>query len=531
MGYEAAKSAACGSARGSRGPYLGTIAAEALRRAFGGRSAANHSRRPVPSESTHGREVLALGALRTGPLVAAALIMCALFGAPGQVRAETLRQALRSAYLVNPTLNAQRASLRATDEGVAVAKSGWRPKISGYAQKSYVNQNGSYRGSVSPGSLLGNIDSITQPFDYGITLTQPIFEGFQNLNAVRGAKSTVQAARETLRYTEQQVLLQAATAYVDVVQDEAIVRLQENNVHVLAEQLKQTRDQFEVGEVTRTDVAQAEARHADAIAQLASAQATLKSARATYEQIIGHPPRNLIKPRSILYLLPRSLDKAMTLGDAENPQILSAVYEEEAALYQVNRLTGQLLPQVSLQANYQRDFGPTSYISHQEATTISGQVTVPLYQGGGVAAQIRQAKETDEADKKLVEQSRLAVHAAVVSAWGVLQSTTAEIQSAEASVRANKIALAGVREEAQVGQRTTLDVLNAQLEYLQAQINLVTALRDRIVAEYTLYAAIGRMDAQTLRLKVPYYDPIEHYETVKDKWFGLRPPSPPLPDE
>ncbi|MEG6509393.1 TolC family outer membrane protein [Methyloligella sp. 2.7D] len=452
------------------------------------------------------------------------------------VSAETLRDALANAYVVNPTLNAQRAALRATDEDVSIAKSGMRPQVFGGAYKSYLNQNSTTGVGVGIGTGTGGVstltgDGVTRPYGYSITLSQPLFQGFQNLNAVRNAKSTVQAEREYLRYVEQQVLLQSATAYVDVVQNEAVVRLRENNVKVLAEQLKQTQDRFEVGEVTRTDVAQAEARHADALSELSIAQADLKQSRATYEQLIGHPPSNLIKPPSILHLLPTSLSEAMTLGDGENPQILTSVYQEEASEYYVNQLTGGLLPEVSIEAGYEKDFGLSSSITDQEATTVTGRVTVPLYQGGGVAAQVRQAKEQNHQFKKQVEEARLAVHSDVISSWGVLQSTTAQIRSAESAVRANKIALAGVREEAQVGQRTTLDVLNAQLEYLQSQISLVEALRDRVVAEYSLYSSIGRMDAQTLGLNVPYYDPFEHYDTVKNKWFGLRPPSPPMADE
>ncbi|XSG82706.1 MAG: TolC family outer membrane protein [Methyloligella sp. ZOD6] len=454
---------------------------------------------------------------------------------------ESLQQALANAYLVNPTLNAERANLRATDENLPIAKSNLRPQILGNASKSYINQNsngptGTGTG-ISDGSGSGvdfttfTTDGVTRPFSMGVSLSQTIFAGFQNVNAIRQAKSGIQAAREALRYAEQQVLLQATIAYVDVVRDEAVIRLRENNVKVLTEQLQQTRDRFEVGEVTRTDVAQAEARRADALSSLSVAQANLKASRATYEQVIGNPPGSLAKPSSIMHLLPRSLSQAKTLGDAENPQVLNAVYLEEASLYVVNQITGELLPQVSLEAGYQKDYDLSTQLDEQEATTITGRVTVPLYQGGGVAARVRQAKEDNHRLKKLVEEARLAVHADVISSWGVLQSTGATIRSAESAVRANKIALAGVREEAQVGQRTTLDVLNAQLEYLESQINLVTALRDRVVAEYALYAAIGRMDAQTLGLNVPYYDPFEHYDTVKNKWFGLRPPSPPLPDE
>ena len=370
-------------------------------------------------------------------------------------------------------------------------------------------------------------------------LTQPLFEGFQNLNAIRQAKSTVQAAREALRTVEQTVLLDAATAYVNVVRDTAIVRLRENDVTVLTEQLKATKDRFDVGEVTRTDVAQAEARRAELLATLAAAQANLKTSRAAYEQIIGHPPGNLVTPPSIRRLLPSTLNDAMTLGDGENPIILAAVYTEEASLYAVQQIMGELLPQVTLEAQYQERFGflntpdmaGDASLEKEDTTTVVGRLNVPLYQGGGVAARVRQAKETNNQLKKEVEDARLRVHADVIANWGILQSSGPAITSAQAAVSANKIALTGAREEEKVGQRTTLDVLDAQRELLNSQIGLVTALRDRIVAEYSIYAAIGRMDAQTLGLPVPYYDPLEHYDIVKNKWIGLRPPPPPAPDE
>ena len=349
----------------------------------------------------------------------------------------------------------------------------------------------------------------------------------------------MQAAREALRTVEQTVLLDATTAYVNVVRDTAIVRLRENDVKVLTEQLKATKDRFDVGEVTRTDVAQAEARRSEALSTLAAAQANLKTSRAAYEQIIGHPPGDLVTPPTIRHLLPTSLDQAMTLGDGENPIILAAVYQEEASLYAVEQIMGELLPTATLEAQYQQRFGflntpdipGNSDLEGEFTTTVTGRVNVPLYQGGGVTARVRQAKETNNQLKKEVEDARLRVHADVISNWGILQSSGPAIASAQAAVSANKIALTGVREEEKVGQRTTLDVLDAVRELLNSQIGLVTALRDRVVAEYSLYAATGRMDAQTLGLPVPYYDPIEHYDIVKNKWFGLRPPAPPAPDE
>jgi outer membrane protein len=484
--------------------------------------------------------------LRGGAALVFALLAIAAFGRPAS--AETLEQALSDAYLINPILNAERARLRATDEQVALAKSGLRPFISATADTAFQHTDNEVRNPRKSATSQGLSNAIgasvfpkgtSHPRGWSVQLTQPLFEGFQNLNAIRVAKATVQAAREALRTVEQTVLLDAVTAYVNVVRDAAVVKLRENDVTVLTEQLKATKDRFDVGEVTRTDVAQAEARRSEALSTLAAAQANLKTSRAAYEQVIGHPPGNLETPPSIRHLLPGTLDGAMTLGDGENPLILAAVYQEEASLYAVQQIMGELLPQVTLEAQYQERFGflntpdvpGDASLEEEDTTTVIGRVNVPLYQGGGVTARVRQAKETNNQLKKEVEDARLRVHADVIANWGILQSSGPAIASARAAVDANKIALTGVREEEKVGQRTTLDVLDAQRELLNSQIGLVTVLRDRVVAEYSLYAAIGRMDAQTLGLSVPYYDPIEHYDTVKNKLFGLRPPPPPAPDE
>ena len=479
--------------------------------------------------------------LQGGAVLVIAFLVVTAFGRPAS--AETIEQALVDAYLINPVLNAERARLRATDEQVALAKSGLRPFISGSADTAFQHTDNdvsiprNLRGIITGSEAFAK--GTSNPRGWSVQLTQPLFEGFQNLNAIRQAKSQVQAAREALRTVEQTVLLDAATAYVNVVRDTAVVRLRENDVTVLTEQLKATKDRFDVGEVTRTDVAQAEARRAESLATLAAAQANLKTSRAAYEQIIGHPPGNLVTPPSIRHLLPSDINEAMTLGDGENPFILSAVYTEEASLYAVQQIMGELLPVVTLEAQYQErggflntpDVAGDASLEEEDTTTVLGRLNVPLYQGGGVSARVRQAKETNNQLKKEVEDARLRVHADVIANWGILQSSGPAISSAQAAVSANKIALTGTREEEKVGQRTTLDVLDAQRELLNSQIGLVTALRDRIVAEYSIYAAIGRMDAQTLGLPVPYYDPIEHYDIVKNKWMGLRPPPPPAPDE
>ena len=370
----------------------------------------------------------------------AAVIACLAVGVVLCARtatAETLNEALSNTYLINPVLNSERARQRATDEQVAVAISGLRPNISASGDAAFRNQesdvvggsrsnvqtcDATNRGTSRPSApfLMTTAaaaarptalpdDGVTHPCGYSVTLSQPIFEGFQNLNAIRQAKATVQAGREGLRAVEQTTLLNAVTAYVDVVRDQAVVRLRQTNVDVLTEQLRQTKDRFNVGEVTRTDVAQAEARRSDAITQLYAAQANLKASRATYEQVIGHPPSNLIHPPTIVSLLPSRLEDAMTLGDGENPVILNVVYQEEASLYNVSQIEGELLPQVTLDVDYTQRFGQSRTLEEQQVTTVMGRVNVPLYQGGGVAARIRQAKEANNQLKKEVEDARLRV--------------------------------------------------------------------------------------------------------------------------
>jgi outer membrane protein len=256
--------------------------------------------------------------LRGGAALVCAFLVVTAFGRPAS--AETLEQALSDAYLINPVLNAERARLRATDEQVALAKSGLRPFVTASGDTAFMHTNNEVSTPRNPNprsSAIGGSrfpEGTSHPRGWSVQLTQPLFEGFQNLNAIRVAKSTVQAARESLRSVEQTVLLDAVTAYVNVVRDTAIVRLRENDVTVLTEQLKATKDRFDVGEVTRTDVAQAEARRSEALSTLAAAQANLKTSNAAYEQIIGHPPGNLETPPSVRHLLPTTLDDSMTSG-------------------------------------------------------------------------------------------------------------------------------------------------------------------------------------------------------------------------
>jgi outer membrane protein len=426
-------------------------------------------------------------------------------------QAETLNQALASAYKVNPRLDAARATLRATDEEVPRAISGYRPTVTGNADTSFQRQ-------FSRPNVLGNGDS--NPRGYSVQLVQPLFRGFQTVNAVSEAEATVRAGRETLRSVEQSVLLEAVTAYMDVVRDLAIVRLRENNVTVLTRDLRATQDRFNVGEVTRTDVAQAQARRAAAVSALDLAKSNLQTSRATYERVIGHPPNNLVEPKPS-GLVPKSLATSSEISGRENPAVVAALYREQAAKFAVDRIRGERLPEAQLEANYDRRFDQTFSIESQETTSVTGRLTVPFYTGGEVEARVRQAKHTHVSRLQEIEQARTEVLAQVVAAWSQLIAARAQLESDQASVDANRIALAGVREEERVGQRTLLDVLNAEQELLNSEVNLVTTKRNLVVASYNVLSTIGRLNSQELGVASLVYDPEAHYLEVRNKWFDV----------
>lgn len=431
---------------------------------------------------------------------------------PPPAMAETLRSALAAAYKFNPRLDAERARLRATDEEVPRAKSGYRPSITGSADVGY------QRTETKP-STGGGPES--HPKGYGVTATQPIFSGFRTLNAVNAAEATVRAGRESLRIVEQSVLLEAVTAYVDVVRDQAVVRLRENNVNVLTREFRATQDRFSVGEVTRTDVAQAEARRAASVSALDLARANLKTSRATYERVIGHPPSNLEEPRAQDRRLPASVTDAVAVGSKESPNVVAALYLEQAARYTVDLIWGELLPTVQVDADYAKRYDQSSGIDELESTSVTGRVIVPFYEGGEVRARVRQAKHTHVSRLQEVEQARTENQALVVSTWSLLMASKAQLESDQVQVTASRTALTGVREEERVGQRTLLDVLNAEQELLNAEVQLATTRRNLVVASYNVLSAVGRLTAQDLAVTAEVYDPEVHYQEVRRKWFGI----------
>jgi outer membrane protein len=446
-------------------------------------------------------------------LAAAGLLAAAAFPA----FTETMDGALRRAYVANPTLNAQRAQVRVTDETVPIAKSGQRPRITGTADIGF-----SEIGSHSDNGP-GNHTSL-KPGGVGVVLNQNVFDGLRTRNSTRAAESQVFGARETLRNTEQNVLLNGATDYMNVLRDSAILSLQRNNVEVLQEQLRQTKDRFALAEVTRTDVAQAEAALAGGQSQVSLAESNLKTSIAAYRRDIGDEPKQLAPGRSIEKFLPRTLDLAVATSQAEHPAINASMHGVDSAELQVKVAEGALYPSVGASASLTKRYDTLIPGDIRNTASLTAQLSVPIYEGGEFYARTRQAKETAGQARINVDVTRDQVRAAVVSSWGALEAAKAQVIASQAQVNANEIALNGVREEAKVGQRTTLDVLNAQQALLNSRVALITAQRDRVVASYSLLSAVGKLSARVLGLKVEEYDAKVHFEQVKDKWIGLRTP-------
>ena len=439
-----------------------------------------------------------------------------------------MNTALSQAYVNNPQLNAQRAATRAVDENVAIALGGYRPRVTGTASYTHsylesLTRIGPTNGCNPPGARnCGDVGATT----YGITATQTLFNGFQTGNRTRQAESQVFAARETLRSTEQSVMLNAATAYMNLLRDSALLDLQRNNVNVLEATLRQTRDRFNVGEVTRTDVAQAESRLAAGRSSLLTAELNYITSKAFYRQVIGVEPGRLTMAMGVDRFFARTLPAALGRARTEHPTITAAAYNVDVAAYQVKVAEGALLPTATLQGSAQKVQGSTTNLATSQSfgAAVTAQVTVPLYQGGGEYATIRQAKETLGQRRLDLDTARDQVQQTVTQAWGQLEAAKAQIEATQAQVAAAEIALNGVSEEARVGQRTTLDVLNAQQDLVNARASAATAQRDRVVASYTVLAAVGGLSPQILGLGVPNYDPMVHYQQVRDSWGGIRTP-------
>jgi outer membrane protein len=456
---------------------------------------------------------------------AAAAVLLMAYSGPMPALADTIEAALVRAYQNNPQLNAQRASVRATDENVPQALSGYRPKVTVTASGGYQYTDTNTTSGGSPTAIVRTeIHGTDPPRSAGLTVSQTLYNGQQTANKTRAAESQVSGAREALRVLDQTVLLSAATIYMDYLRDSAIVEVQKSNVRVLEQTLKQTRDRFNVGEVTRTDVAQSEAQLAAGKTQLLTADANLVTTRANFRRIIGNEPVALAPGSPVDRFLPATLPSAIELSLIENPNVTAAMYGIDVNYLQVKVNEGALLPTITLQASVQQSYEQQMTIYRAFGASAIAQISAPLFQGGAEYALIRQSKETLAQQRLNLDQMRDQTRANTVTAWGQLVAGKAQVQSAQSQVTASEVALNGVREEAKAGQRTTLDVLNAQQALVNARVALVTAQHDRVVASYAVLNSVGRLSPQVLNLATSTYDPSVHYQQVRDSWFGVRTP-------
>lgn len=456
---------------------------------------------------------------------AATALLIALTG-PVPALADTIEAALVRAYQTNPQLNSQRAQVRVTDENVPQALSGYRPKVAVTASAGVqYTDTLTTAGGTATTLVRSHTSGTNAPRSAGLTISQTLFNGQQTANKTRAAESQVSAAREALRVLEQTVLLQAATIYMDFLRDSAIVEVQRSNVRVLEQTLKQTKDRFNVGEVTRTDVAQSEAQLAAGKTQQLTAESNLTTTRANFRRIVGSEPVALAPGSPVDRYLPPTLAAAIELALIENPNVTSAMFGIDVSYLQVKVAEGALFPTVTLQASATQNYEQTMTIQRSFAGAAVAQVSVPIYQGGAEYSLIRQSKETLTQQRLVLEQTRDQARANVVQAWGQLEAGKAQVQSAQSQVTASEIALNGVREEAKAGQRTTLDVLNAQQALVNARVALVTAQHDRVVASYSVLNSVGRLSPIVMNLPTETYDSSVHYHQVRDSWVGVRVPS------
>ena len=435
---------------------------------------------------------------------------------PIAANSETISSAMAYAYSGNPQLNAQRAATRAADEGVPLARSGLRPKIFGNADYGVTHSE------YAAGGLSRHTD--LNPYGFGVTISQTLFDGLKTRNNVAAAEAAIKASRESLRNVEQNVLFDAASAYMNVLRDAAIASFRNQNLVFLREEVRAAQERFNVGESTRTDVAQAKARRASAKAQVAAARAQLKGAIGVYEQVIGRKPSHQKQAHNIDAHLPRQLSRAQAIAMREHPAILATHHLVDQASFNVKSAESDLLPTLKLEGAANRRFNSQADGDQTRSASIIAKLVVPIYQGGAISAKVRQNKELLGQNRIVVDQTRDQVRAAVTSSFAQLEAARVTVSAGVVQLRAAQLALAGIVEERNVGQRTTLDVLNTQQDVLNAQISLAGSRRDSIVAGYALLSAIGRLSAVRLKLRVAKYEPRQHYEAVRDKWHGLRTP-------
>jgi len=429
--------------------------------------------------------------------------------------AETLEQALTEAYNTNPQILAERANLRATDESVPQALSGWKPTVTYTGSAGYENTEN------TPATLPnapGHATWLPQVLD--LTGSLPLYQGGGTVAKTAQAEDTVEAERARNIATESLVFFAVIQAYFDVIQNVAVVELDKNNEQVLARQLEATNDQFRVGQVTRTDVAQAESRLAGATATRQTDEGTLEVSRSNYTRAVGHPPGALVQP-ALHPVIPASRDEALTLAATKNPNVIAALFTEQAARDNVAATKAQLLPSLNLVTDLNRSFD--TVLRGRETTngSVIARLTMPLYEAGNIWSQSRQAIETVGFRMGQTDDQRAQAVQGATSAWETIQSARASIISLQSTIRAAEIALEGVRQQQQVGARTVLDVLNAEQELFSDRTSLVRAQHDLAVAEFNLAQQVGHLSAADLALPVQLYDVNAHYQSVRNKWLGF----------
>ena len=436
---------------------------------------------------------------------------CFLFCLSLPVQAQTLEQVLSQAYVSNPDLLAARINLRKINEGVPRAKAGWRPTV-----RSNLSLGSSYSETETGGVTT---DSTTVPGNLSVSITQPIYTGGTTAATIRKAENAVQAERSRLLAAEQKLMLEGATAYVDVISAKSVVELQENNLKRIEKQLEATRERFRVGEVTRTDVAQSEARADRAKADKIKAVGDLNSSTAVYEKVFGEIPGKLVSP-SEPNGLPSNVEAAIKIALETNFNLVTAKFEEMSALDDIIISRGGLSPKIDISGS--ANISKTSGDADSEAASMSltASVNIPLYSGGAIYSSIRSAKEEANRKRILVEASRRVVIDSSSRAFISWQTAKAQTQALLAEVSSAEVALEGVEQEALVGARTVLDVLDAEQERLGAQVSLVRANRDAFVASYSLLSALGKLTAKAIELPVDLYDLDRHFLSVKDRYRG-----------
>lgn len=437
--------------------------------------------------------------------------------------AQTLEQALSAAYQSNPTLLDERARLRAVDETLPQAEGGWRPTVT------LTGSIGYSRTETTPGAVTSSGHQIAGPEGPAVDLTpktgtaqvvQPLYRGGRTTASIEQAKASIQGERARLMAIEQSVLLDCATTYFNVVNAQANLDLQNSNEQVLRRQLDAVNDEFRVGTVTRTDVSQAEARLAGAIAARIAAEGTLAAAKQTFQRITGLVPGVLAAPLQPAALLPKTVDEARNLAATGNPSVIASQFDENAARSAITVSQSQLLPQLNLVGTYSFVNQSQASVRQQDQAQVVAQLQIPLYEAGVVYSQVRQAKQTAGQRKVDIDVSRRSAIEQATTAFFNLQSANAQRQSLQAAIRADEIALEGVRQEASVGSRTVIEVLNAEQELLNAQTSLVNSDRTALTNAYQLLSAVGRLSATRLNLPVQIYDYERNFRNNQGRWIG-----------